>query len=403
MAAPDEEMVEDHTHAKMSKADASRIAGTNLEHIGSAAHRELRQNAARGERAWDGIEGSDEERVRVWRIEKFNVVHWPEDQYGDFYTGDSFIILNSYKEEDALKYNVHFWLGKETTQDEAGTAAYKTVELDDLLGDLPVQYREVEGHESKHFKTLFPVMNIMQGGVETGFRHVEPESYPHRLFHIHGRKRKCEATEVPMSVEQLNSSDCFVLDTGAKAIRFLPPGASVWEKRASNDFVNNLHSHRNGRLEKSVIEWDDDSPDAEEFWGHFGGKPDELGETSAAQQAKAAEEEAFASHVNCIYHVTDEDGEMSVTKVQEGVLDRSILDQEQDDVLLVDVGRVIFVWIGATSNPAEKREAMVKAQDFLASTGRPFWTPIERICSGAEPADFWKCFGCEHVPTDIHQ
>ena len=68
------------------------------------------------------------------------VKKWPKTKYGEFFGGDSYIILDT-KETDEGKreYDVYFWLGAETTQDEAGTAAYKTVELDDLLGDEPVQ------------------------------------------------------------------------------------------------------------------------------------------------------------------------------------------------------------------------------------------------------------------------
>ena len=116
----------------------------------------------------------------MWRIENFKVVPWPKAQYGNFYTGDSYIVLNTYKEKDdspKLLYDVHFWIGSESSQDEYGTAAYKTVELDDHLGGVPVQHREVHGFESPLFLSYFKIVRFHSGGVDTGFKHVKPEEY----------------------------------------------------------------------------------------------------------------------------------------------------------------------------------------------------------------------------------
>ena len=42
------------------------------------------------------------------------------------------------------------------SQDEYGTAAYKTVELDTFLDDKAVQHRECERYESDLFMSYFP-------------------------------------------------------------------------------------------------------------------------------------------------------------------------------------------------------------------------------------------------------
>ena len=53
-------------------------------------------------------------------------------------------------------------------QDEAGVAAYKTVELDDHLGGGPVQYREV-----KYLQTNAPPVSQIPNGSNPYFLNLE--------------------------------------------------------------------------------------------------------------------------------------------------------------------------------------------------------------------------------------
>lgn len=124
------------------------LIGSNLELFGTEFERKIKKASANCENAWNRL-NMEQPQLYIWRIEKFKLVEIKRDTYGIFYEGDSYVIFNIYLDyNDALRYSIHFWLGSKTTQDEMGTAAYKTVELDTFLNDRAVQYRETQNNES---------------------------------------------------------------------------------------------------------------------------------------------------------------------------------------------------------------------------------------------------------------
>ena len=186
---------------------------SNLALIGSDLDHKIKEAAAGGEDAWQSI--GDEPGIKVWRVEQFKIIPWPESQYGSFCTGDSYICLNSYLVEDKLYRDLYIWIGAESSQDEYGTAAYKMVEADDFLRGTPVQHREVQGKESAKFKKLFDNLTYLQGGVASGFNHWEPTEDKPALFHVKGTQKKMASTQVDVSKSSLNKGDSFVLKLSA--------------------------------------------------------------------------------------------------------------------------------------------------------------------------------------------
>ena len=158
--------------------------------------------------------------LEIWRIENFSPVPLAKENYGQFFSGDSYVVLHTFqaRSTSSLSFHVFFWLGEATSQDESGTAALKASELDNVgLGGAAVQYREMQGCESPEFMALFkniPFM-ILDGGVASGFKTVDRDAYEVRLFHVKG-KRIPAIRQVPVALESLNCGDvvsmhCFVV------------------------------------------------------------------------------------------------------------------------------------------------------------------------------------------------
>jgi len=360
----------------MQKQKEYKIEDSNIANIGSDLDKKVRQAAAATEPAW--LNAGKAVGFQIWRIEKFTVKSWPKEQYGSFFDGDSYICLNTYKKkgEEKIRWDVHFWLGKFTTQDEAGTAAYKTVELDDLLGGEPVQHREVQGHESDLFLSYFGnEIKLLSGGVESGFKHVKPEEYIHRLLHLKGKK-KVRVTQVEKSYKSLNSGDVFVLDCGMKIYQWNGAKSGPQEKMKGATLCRAIDDERKGLPTVHVFE--EGSKDLKEFWDALGGS----GPVMSAEQGGDDNEAEKASEKR-LFHLSDASGKLEFKEVGKGgAVKKNLLNS--DDVFVLDTGAEVFAWIGRGASVGEKKGAMKYAQDYITKFNRPAWLPIARILEGGE-------------------
>mmetsp|Transcript_49212 Transcript_49212/g.67098 ORF Transcript_49212/g.67098 Transcript_49212/m.67098 type:complete len:373 (-) Transcript_49212:188-1306(-) len=352
---------------KKWESDGAALEDSNVANIGSAEDKAARKGAADLEPAWQGC--GLEVGVEIWRIEKFQVVAWPKEEYGSFYAGDSYIILKTTQEEEKLIHDIHFWLGESTSQDEMGTAAYKTVELDDFFDGEPIQHREVMKHESHAFHEIFPKLTYCEGGVDSGFTHVEPEAYLARLQMVKKIGRQIQVHQVPLTRASLNQGDCFILDAGLEVFTWMGSESSPFEKQKCNNVAENIEGSRN----RCTCENKNDCPEDDMFWTLLGG----FGEISPASEATVSEEIGEG----ILMRLQEVDDQLIMNEVARGDLK---LDQlSSDDVNVVDAGKEIFIWIGNGASGLERRQAMGTAIKYLGANDKPMHTPIHCFKEGA--------------------
>ena len=350
---------------------------SNLALFGSDTEKQVKKESAEQEPAWR--KAGQKPGIEIWRIVKFKVTLWPVEDYGKFYDGDSYIILNTYKEEgkEQLLYDVHFWIGKYSTQDEYGTAAYKTVELDTFLDDAPIQHREVQGHESELFKSYFKTVTYLHGGADTGFRHVKPEQYTPRLFHFHGDRKGVQVKEVTRKKSNLDSTDVFILDMGTKIYLWLGKGCNKDEKFKGLQYVNSLKDERKGKRTETETLEELDTPETDEFYRALDqGEEDDFDQSSDFESAKTEHE---------LFRLSDASGQMEMSLEKTGQAEHG--DFKSEDVFLLDTQNELFVWIGSATTYAERKNAMTYAHNYLMKTDHPL-VPVSCLSEGKTTKSF---------------
>jgi len=367
------------------------VEDSNVAGIGSAADKAAREAAAATETAWKTA--GKKPGMQIWRIEKFKIKK-SMTPVGQFYDDDSYICLNTYqckdmngKLTDKLGWDVHFWLGRTTSQDEYGTAAYKTVELDDFLGGGPVQHRECSGFESSLFLSYFTEsggIQLLAGGIESGFNRVKPEEFSPRLLHLKGRKN-IRIQEVTKEMASLNSGDVFILDLGLTIVQWQGKSAGKNEKARAGQLCRQIDDERNGKPEVVVIA-QRDSDAFDEFYKHLGAAS--LEEAEANIPEGGCDNEWEKKQTPRLFHLSDSSGSIQFQEVELKDGKASMDMFNNDDAYIFDVGAEVFVWVGKGASEEENAQGINYAQQYLKNNGKNIKTPICQVAQGSEGSVF---------------
>ncbi|KAL7613809.1 hypothetical protein Lser_V15G09437 [Lactuca serriola] len=363
----------------------------------------------------------------------------------------------------AYTYNIHFWLGKDANQDEAGAAAVKAVELDSVLGNRAVEYRELQGHESNRFLSYFkPCLIPPEGGFgsevktpeeeeekekeeeeEDGEEKEEKEKPEPRLYTCKG-KRVVRLKQVPFTRSTLNHDEMFILDTKDKIFMFNGANTNVQERFKALDVVQNMKErYHEGNCNVAIVDkgkLQSEGPSAE-FWALFGGFAPIGGKKVSSDDDIIPEKTPPKLYCIVRGQFQEIDGELSksslhndrcyllycgtdlfiwfgrttplpdkkfVMHAAESLFSKKICQDDlfPEDVLILDTHVEVIVWVGHLAQSTEKQNAFETGEKYVElAASMDSLSPsviLYRVIEGNEPCFFTTYFSWDPAKTTAH-
>jgi hypothetical protein len=194
----------------------------------------------------------------------------PESKYGQFNSGDCYIVKYTYTVNNKENYILYYWIGKNSTKDEQGTVALKTIELDKELNGKAAQIRLTECKESKHFMSLFNGrIVIFQGGKASGFKNDSNNKSTDNLgdkFMLQIRSYGPDNTkgiQVDFGAQSLNSNDVFIIISASDTYVWYGKGSTGDERETAKQIC---------KMFKKEPEMVFETQEKDHFWNLLGGK-----------------------------------------------------------------------------------------------------------------------------------
>jgi len=321
--------------------------------------------------------------IEPFVLEGKKFVRLPKEEFGTFYTMDCYVFLcryyvptddSSYSDEedkdnksedqengkedkaDDFKCVVYFWQGRDANNmgwlHFTFSLQKKFEELFKDKLEVVRMYQQQENHKFlSHFKKKF-VIRRGRRNLSMNLGGKWPE-----LFHLRANgSAVCTRTiQIDAKSELLNSAFPYILrypfpvpdESGNNGIIY------VWYGGKSDSYYHPLAKEIAEELIKRddsyTVEVIQEGEEPEQFWTALGGK-------------KSYETNAEFMNYTRLFRCTNEKGYFSVS---EKTVDFCQDDLDDDDVMIVDNGELVFLWVGTRASDVEVKMAYKAAQVYI--------------------------------------
>ncbi|KAI9073613.1 hypothetical protein K1719_044425 [Acacia pycnantha] len=313
--------------------------------------------------------------LKVWRVDGDKLSLLLDAEQTKLFSGDCYIAQFTFPGNERDETLIYAWFGRRCIkEDETATISHINAMVDSVRTN-PVVAQIHEGY--KKF--------IEESGITD-------ETYGENkvaLFRVQGTSPdNMQAIQVDHVSASLNSSYCYILQTGASIFTWIGSLSTAQDHNLLDRMVDLLNP-----TWQPISVREGNEPD--DFWDILGGK---------AEYPRAKEIQKYAEDPHLF--VLNISGGKACLIDGEEIYNFTQDDLVTEDMLLLDCQKEIYVWVGLHSVVKSKQEALNLGlkfieMDILVEDLSPE-TPIYVVTEGHEPPLFTRFFAWDYSKANMH-
>lgn len=324
----------------------------------------------------------------------------PESEFGKFHTGDCYVFLCRYwvpsaedevenddedvDQEDDIQCVVYFWQGREASNMGWLTFTFTLQKKFEALfpGKLEVVKMRQQQENLKflsHFRQKFV---ILKGSRKSAALAKDSSEEQPQFFHIraNGGALTTRCIEIEPNPEQLNAEFCYILKVPFNSVDmtgivygWIGRLASANDAKTMEDIITMMFGE-----DYSIQILNEGEEPENFFWVGLGGKSD-----TYSQDAE------YMRHSR-LFRCSNEKGFFTVS---EKCADFCQDDLADDDIMVLDNGEVVYMWVGGQTSQVEVKFGLKTATVYIQHLkSKGLKRRLRLLRKGNEPVEFKHCF-----------